>query len=34
VSRSIEARYVDPLSQLWLAAARRIGLVVVRAWDA
>jgi hypothetical protein len=34
VSRSIEARYVDPLSQLWLATARRIGLTVVRASDA
>jgi Fe-S-cluster containining protein len=34
VSRSIHARYVDPLSQLWLGCARAIGLRVVRSGDA
>lgn len=32
--REVHARYVDPLAQVWLAAARRIGLRVVRTSDA
>jgi hypothetical protein len=34
VPRIVDARYVDPLDQLWLDTARRIGLRVVRATDA
>jgi len=34
VAREVTARYVDPLAQVWLAAARRIGLRVVRTPDA
>ena len=34
VAREVTARYVDPLAQVWLAAARRIGLKVVRTPDA
>jgi Putative zinc- or iron-chelating domain len=32
--RSVTAKYIDPLSQVWLAAARRIGLRIVRTADA
>ncbi len=32
--RAVTHRYVDPLSQVWLGAARRIGLRVVRTPDA
>ncbi len=32
--REVTARYVDPLAQVWLAAAARIGLRVVRTPDA
>ena len=34
VAREVTARYIDPLAQVWLAAARRIGLKVVRTPDA
>jgi hypothetical protein len=34
VARDVTHRYVDPLAQVWLAAARRIGLRVVRTPDA
>jgi hypothetical protein len=34
VSRDITHRYIDPLSQVWIGAARRIGLSVVRTPDA
>jgi Fe-S-cluster containining protein len=34
VPRAITHRYVDPLSQVWLGAARRIGLRVTRTPDA
>jgi Fe-S-cluster containining protein len=34
MSRDIAHRYVDPLAQVWLGAARRIGLRVVRTPDA
>jgi hypothetical protein len=34
VGREVTARYIDPLAQVWLAAARRIGLRVVRTPDA
>jgi Fe-S-cluster containining protein len=34
VSRTVTARYVDPLAEVWLGAARRIGLTVVRTQDA
>src|SRR3954470_9419165 len=34
VAREVTHRYVDPLAQVWLAAARRIGLRVVRPPDA
>jgi hypothetical protein len=34
VARTITHRYVDPLAELWLAAARRIGLRVERTADA
>jgi hypothetical protein len=34
VGREVNARYIDPLAQVWLAAARRIGLRVVRTPDA
>jgi Putative zinc- or iron-chelating domain len=34
VPREVTARYVDPLSQVWLGAAARIGLRVVRTPDA
>ena len=34
VSRIIGARYVDPLAEVWLAAAAKIGLAVVRRPDA
>ena len=34
VAREVTHRYVDPLAQIWLAAARRIGLRVVRSPDA
>jgi hypothetical protein len=33
VARDVTYRYVDPLAQVWLAAARRIGLRVVRTPD-
>lgn len=33
MAREVTRRYVDPLAQVWLGAARRIGLVVVRAAD-
>ncbi|HEX8110920.1 MAG TPA: hypothetical protein VF516_24475, partial [Kofleriaceae bacterium] len=34
MARDVTHRYVDPLAQVWLAAARRIGLRVVRTPDA
>lgn len=34
VAREVTRRYVDPLAQVWLGAARRIGLRVVRTSDA
>src|SRR5215470_1350375 len=34
VARELTHRYVDPLAQVWLGAARRIGLRVVRTPDA
>src|SRR6185369_13605946 len=34
VAREVTHRYVDPLAQVWLTAARRIGLRVVRTPDA
>jgi hypothetical protein len=34
VARAVTHRYVDPLSQVWVGAARRIGLRVVRTPDA
>ena len=34
VARDVTHRYVDPLAQVWLEAARRIGLRVVRTPDA
>jgi len=34
VAREVTARYSDPLTQVWVAAARRIGLRVVRTPDA
>ncbi len=34
VVRDVTHRYIDPLAQVWLAAARRIGLRVVRTPDA
>ncbi len=34
VARNVTHRYVDPLAQVWLAVARRIGLRVVRTPDA
>ena len=34
VTREVTHRYVDPLAQVWLTAARRIGLRVVRTPDA
>src|SRR5512140_1029575 len=34
VAREVTHRYVDPLAQVWLAAARLIGLQVVRTPDA
>jgi hypothetical protein len=34
VAREVTHRYVDPLAQVWLGAARRIGLRVVRTADA
>jgi hypothetical protein len=34
VSRTVSRRYVDPLAQIWLGAARAIGLRVVRTPDA
>jgi len=34
VSREVTPRYIDPLTQVWLGAARRIGLRVVRTPDA
>jgi hypothetical protein len=34
VARDVTHRYLDPLAQVWLAAARRIGLRVVRTPDA
>ncbi|HET9626981.1 MAG TPA: YkgJ family cysteine cluster protein [Kofleriaceae bacterium] len=34
VAREVTHRYVDPLTQVWLTAARRIGLGVVRTPDA
>ncbi len=34
VAREITHRYIDPLAQVWLGAARRIGLRVVRTPDA
>ncbi|MBK9029972.1 MAG: YkgJ family cysteine cluster protein [Myxococcales bacterium] len=33
-TRTVGARYVDPLAEVWLAAATRIGLTVVRQPDA
>lgn len=32
--REVRHRYVDPLAEVWLGAARRVGLTVVRAPDA
>ncbi len=32
--REVHARYIDPLAQVWLAAARRIGLRIIRTPDA
>ncbi|MBC7978033.1 MAG: YkgJ family cysteine cluster protein, partial [Myxococcales bacterium] len=34
MARDVTHRYVDPLAQVWLGAARRIGLGVVRTPDA
>jgi hypothetical protein len=34
VSRAVTRRYVDPLAQIWLGAARAIGMRVVRTSDA
>ena len=34
MARVVTQRYVDPLAQVWLAAARRIGMKVVRTPDA
>ena len=34
MAREVTHRYVDPLAQVWLGAARRIGVRVVRAADA
>jgi hypothetical protein len=34
VAREVTHRYVDPLAQVWLTAARRIGLGIVRTPDA
>src|SRR5580692_7809055 len=34
VSRQVTHRYADPLAEVWLAAARRIGLAVTRTPDA
>ena len=34
MARDVTHRYVDPLAQVWLAAARRIGLRVVRTPEA
>ncbi len=34
MSREVTSRYIDPLAEVWLAAARRIGLRVVRTSDA
>lgn len=34
VAREVTHRYLDPLSQVWLGAARRIGLAIVRTPDA
>ena len=34
MSRAVTRRYVDPLAQVWLAAARAVGLRVVRTPDA
>jgi len=34
VARQVTHRYVDPLAQVWIGAARRIGLSVVRTADA
>lgn len=34
MSRKVTHRYVDPLAQVWIGAARRIGLSVVRTPDA
>ena len=34
VARDVAHHYVDPLAQVWLGAARRIGLTVVRTADA
>lgn len=34
MSREVTSRYIDPLTQVWLGAARRIGLRVVRTPDA
>jgi hypothetical protein len=34
VPREVTSRYIDPLTQVWLGAARRIGLRVVRTPDA
>lgn len=34
MSREVTHRYIDPLAQVWLGAARRIGLKVVRTPDA
>src|SRR3569623_641307 len=34
VSREVTSRYIDPLTQVWLGAPRRIGRRVVRSPDA
>src|SRR6476661_6279628 len=34
VARDVTHRYIDPLAQVWLGAAQRIGLSVVRTADA
>ena len=34
MAREVTQRYVDPLAQVWLGAARRIGLRVIRTPDA
>jgi len=34
VSREVTSRYIDPLTQVWVEAARRIGLRIVRTPDA